>query len=268
MIDPIIYTTKPPMNEVPGGWDSTGRIFLEGTDKMAKRQVADTAFVVENFLSEKDCDNIIAFMQMGPRMAPVSVQGNEDELDNRIGSVRTTMWNVSFAEQFYKLFQRYGLDMERIMSGRLSSTDWWQPLPDGTTCTEWTSVAISPMIRYMRYQQGGQHYAHYDAAYMYPDNRHRSLMSIVIYLTTNETGCTRLVYDDQMDKHIKNRVHKDWSREVNDNELAAVIKPVKGRMFMFDHRMCHDVSKYDGAEGDRIIIRGDLIFKATPWNGK
>lgn len=256
MINPIIYTTTPPMNEVVGGWLSTGKIELEGTDFTRHTKIADTAFVVDDFLSKRDCADIIAFMKQAPNSAPVSVQGNQDYLDNKVGSIRTTMWNTSFAEQLWKLFDRHFGEVWRIMDGQ-TLTDWWQHGEN----YEWKTVAISPMIRYMKYQEGGQHYAHYDAAYIYPDTDYRSLMSIVIYLTDNETGCTRFIRDGQTD-HIKNRIHDDWTRETKEEEILAKVKPRQGRMLIFDHRMCHDVEKYDGSEGDRIIIRGDLIFKA------
>ena len=249
------------MNEVPGGWDSIAKIELEGTPgiAIANRIIYPNqqshAFFVDDFLSDMDCANIIKFMNQAPNMSPVSVQGNQDHLDNRIGSVRTTMWNMSFAEQLWKLFLKNKLDHKRLF-GPESLTDWWQH--GEKDC--WETVAISPMIRYMKYQKGGQHYAHYDAAYIYPDTNYRSLMSIVLYLTDNETGATRFI-DDGQTGHVKYRNHEDWIREAKDEEVIAKIKPRRGKLLIFDHRMCHDVEQYDGAEGDRIIIRGDLIFK-------
>lgn len=36
----------------------------------------------------------------------------------------------------------------------------------------------------------------------------------------------------------------------------------KGKILLFNHRECHDVQQYDGAEATgRIIIRGDVIYE-------
>ncbi len=259
MIDPIIYTTKPPMNEVPGGWDPECGVLIEGTHNPSANYIMQGAYIVDNFLSHADCDRIIDFMKHAPRMESVSVQGMAPGYNDEIGSNRTTMWNTSMAEGLWRLFQRYELDKQPMICHDKTATDWWQGgYHPGRF---WDTIAVSPMMRYMKYSNGGQHYAHYDAGYIYPDDRYRSLKSIVIYLTTNKTGATRLIYDGQSHIPVNERNHTDWDHEVNEVDVLVSVKPVKGRIFVFDHRMCHDVSRYDGAEGDRIIIRGDLIFK-------
>jgi len=247
------------MNEVPGGWDPGKGIKLQGNEYPVANYVQaipGNVTIIDNFLSEVDCDSIIEFMKSAPRMEPVSVQGGKEIMDYRIGSVRTTMWNTEIAEELWKLFKRYDLNFVKSC-GDFTLTDWWQHGEH----KHWKTCAISPMIRYMKYQLGGQHYAHYDAGYIYPDTNYRSLMSIVLYLTTNKTGCTRFIADGKTG-HISTRNHDDWDREVKPEEVLLSVPPQKGRLILFDHRMCHDVSPYDGAEGDRIIIRGDLIFKA------
>lgn len=259
MIDPIIYTTKPPMEQVPGGWAPERGIIINGTNNPIIHKIVGVpgnVTYIDNFLSIEDCDKIIEFMRDAPRMEPVSVQGGKDVTDYRIGSIRTTMWNTIIAEGLWKLFEKYNAIGNKHCDEN-TLTDWWQ---DGFK-PDWMPVAVSPMLRYMKYNLGGQHYAHYDAAYIYPDSQYRSLMSIVLYLTDNETGCTRFVADGKTG-HVSTRNHDDWDREVKPEEVLLSVNPKKGRILLFDHRMCHDVSMYNGAEGERIIIRGDLIYKA------
>jgi hypothetical protein len=86
------------------------------------------------------------------------------------------------------------------------------------------------------------------------------LKSFVLYLSTNSTGATRIIDDGQENIKVWDRNHDDWDRPVNEDEIIVESLPQKGSMLVFDHRVAHDVNLYDGAEGDRIILRGDLIY--------
>ncbi len=84
----------------------------------------------------------------------------------------------------------------------------------------------------------------------------------MLYLTTNKTCATRFIYDEKnVNLPVWERTHDDWSRRVKDNEVILVSQSKIGRALIFDHRLCHDVEPYDGAEGHRIIIRSDIIYK-------
>lgn len=259
----IIYSTMPDMAKVPGGWEP-GRIGfkLEGskptfnTIDMVK-ETMDGITVVDNFLSDLDCDRIVDFMSQAPYMEEVSVQGMMDASNKVVGSKRTTAWMPSLAEELWRLFKKYELNCKRVFD-EYTPTDWWQ----GDVTDWWEPCAVSPMMRYMKYEKGGEHYPHYDAGYIYPDNRYRSLVSMVLYFTDNESGETRFIQDHQKWVPIQERNHNDWTRPANDSEVVQAVKPRKGRLLFFNHRLCHDVSKYLGAEGARIIIRTDLIYKA------
>jgi hypothetical protein len=143
------------------------------------------------------------------------------------------------------------------------STDWWQ---GDKLRTIWYPVGFSPMLRFMRYDSGGQHYAHYDAGFIYPNDNYRTLQSVVIYLTTNtDGGATRFIEDNQMHLPVWERNHQDWTREVQPSEVLYSSQPQMGKMLIFDHRLCHDVEMYRGND-PRIIIRGDIVFQAKPNN--
>lgn len=112
----------------------------------------------------------------------------------------------------------------------------------------------------MKYGHEGQHYAHYDAAYIYPKKEFRSLKSVVIYLTTNQNAATRFIKDGQEKLPIWDRNHDDWNRPVKENEIIATSECIAGNVLFFNHRICHDVQQYMGTD-PRIIIRGDLIYE-------
>ncbi|MEO6304810.1 MAG: 2OG-Fe(II) oxygenase [Bacteroidia bacterium] len=257
-MESIIYSTKPDINKLPGGWEPKlfdVKVTNKGNDTIFIKNLMPGAFILEEILTEYACKKLIGLMNDSPNFEAVSVQGNKEEGDNRIGSTRTTMWSPELAEGLWEII---GPTLSERAMNDTTLTDWWQD----TTKFIYEPVAISPMLRFMKYIYGGQHYAHYDAGFIYPDNNYRTLQSFVIYLTTNSTGATRFINDKQTGA-IWNRKHKDWTREVMPEEVICESLPVQGNVLIFDHRMCHDVSQYLGKEGDRIIIRGDIIYKAT-----
>lgn len=256
----ILTTTKPDINALPGGWEPQGEFKIENPNPNAfLEKIEDNIWILHDILSEADCRELIQQMEASNKAFPVSIQGRKDMVDDRAGSVRATAWCPSLAEQFWNKIKH--IIPSRKTTNELSPTDWWQEKP----YYHWEVVGVSPLLRFMKYQAGGQHYSHYDAAFIYPDARYRSLMSIVFYLTTNtDGGATRFVKDGQEHLPIQERDHDDWYRETKDEEVIHAVYPKKGSVLIFDHRICHDVQKYWG-EGDRIIIRGDLVFRALDF---
>ena len=123
--------------------------------------------------------------------------------------------------------------------------------------TMWHLDCVSPLFRYMRYKDGGEHFAHYDAPYVTDDDT-RTLFSGVLYLTTNEVF-TRFILDNQFNIPFSQRDTKDWTipLEESDKHMYAAKKSVENTCIIFPHGVCHDVSK--NIEGkDRIIIRFDI----------
>jgi len=251
----ILTSTKPNMDSLPGGWEPTSDFKMDAPNPNATlEKIEDNIWVLNNVLSEADCNQLIMRMNESGKAFPVSIQGRQDIVDDRAGSIRATAWCPNLAEQFWQKIQ--SVIPTKKKTNECSPTDWWQQAP----YHNWEAIGVSPLLRFMKYQKGGQHYSHYDAAFIYPDARYRSLMSLVFYLTTNtEGGATRFVKDGQEKLPTQDRDHQDWYRETNDNEVIHAIYPKQGSVLIFDHRICHDVQKYLG-ENDRVIIRGDLVF--------
>jgi hypothetical protein len=250
-------TQKPNIKSLPGGWEPLFKIELNkilGCGLESHNGI----LIFKNILSKDECENMIKEFMQSPNFENVSIHGRKDVPDDRTGSIRTTAWCPQLAEELWtkKLSELF---IETITFNEKSPTDWWQ---GDKTRTHWKSIGISPMMRFMKYEKDGQHFAHYDAAYIYPNDNIRTLFSMVIYLTTNENGgSTRFIKDDQDDINVWDRDHKDWIREVVTDEVLFSSKPIQGNILIFPHRMCHDVEKYIG-ESPRIIIRGDVICES------
>ena len=259
---PIVNTTKPDPKSLPGFWEPKVIPYLEGSInfKTVDKLTLDEAFVLENVLSKKDCETLIEFMNASDNFEEVGVQGMKEDKDTRIGSLRTSIWSPGVAENIWKKISPY---LMKIYGTNWTATDWWQDLSSEelyNPITEYNPIAVSPLLRFMKYEKGGQHYAHYDASFIYPDNNFRSLKSMVVYLTSNNGAATRFINDGQQDIDIWDRKHEDWNREVKPEEIIAKSECIQGNVLIFNHRICHDVEKYLGDE-PRVIIRGDIIYE-------
>jgi len=272
----MIKHTPPDLAQLPGGFVPNPELIpiITGSTPFVEeiRGLNGNAFIIHHALNEFDCADLRAFFAEAPIAAPVSVAGFNESMSSAntmgvTGSMRTTMWTPELAELVWdqiKMFfgPRYMEDT--------TSTDWWQaksqirPLSvwhEMKIHRHWAAVGASPMMRFMKYEDGGEHYAHYDAGYFYPDGEHRTLMSFVLYLTTNtEGGATRFIKDAQSDLPVWKRTHDDWDRQVKEEEVIKAVQPREGSILVFDHRLCHDVQPYLG-ENPRIIVRGDIIYK-------
>jgi hypothetical protein len=263
----IVFTTKPDPKSLPGFWEP-GYSPLWQPQEISFESVgpfSDEAFILKNVFTSAECLQLIHFMNQSPNFEEVGVQGMKDQKDERIGSLRTSIWCPDLAQliwkRIFKHLPAYAFYAENGSPYR--ATDWWQNYVkdndwDGSLTAQ--PRAISPLLRFMKYGNEGQHYAHYDAAFIYPDKKFRSLKSMVVYLTTNENAATRFVKDGQEEIPIWDRKHDDWSRPVKSEEIIATSPCVQGNVLFFDHRICHDVQQYFGKD-PRVIIRGDVIYE-------
>jgi hypothetical protein len=260
----IIKSTKPEPNSLPGFWEPNDELVpllpKSVTVKEFENIDKDNAIVLENVLSEEECKSLISFMNCSPNFEEVGVQGMKDKKDDRIGSLRTSVWSPKIAEGIWNRIENF---LSIKWCGKFTATDWYQKNEiyyiDGDCEAE--PIAVSPLLRFMKYSNGCSHNAHYDASFIYPNNpNYRTLKSMVIYLTTNENAATRFIDDKQQNKPIWNRNHDDWNRGVRCDEIIAKSECIAGNVLLFDHRMCHDVEQYFGNK-ERIIIRGDIIYE-------
>ncbi len=249
-----INCAKPDMQKLLAGWEPLVVPDLDDNSS-PKPHSHPCAIWIDDLLTQSECDALISLMQSSPQLSPVNYQGNPKNHDENIGSVRTNIWSPELAAGIWKKLSPF---VDPIKTDELTLTDWWQG--DKTRC-EWRAVAVSPLMRFMRYDKHGKHWPHYDAGFIYPDDNLRSLMSLVIYLTSHDQGGETRMLDDKQTAAIWLRDHSDWTCEADDNNVLISCKPKKGRALLFMHRQCHDVAEYTG-DAPRIIIRTDVLFEA------
>ena len=247
---------RPP--NVPGSWEPSGALAraltpLTGLPKSEAVDVgAGFAIVAKGALTAVDVALLRDAMKAAGTEAPVGVTGYASAMNGEIGSWRATGWSVDLAAALYARLHPV-LPSVRFLDDHAFT--------DAHGQHAWRIVGLSPLLRFMRYPPGGRHLCHYDAAYDYGDGR-RTLLSVVFYLTdATATGATRFVRDGQEHLPTSRRCFDDWTRDTLDSEVLASVLPRAGDVLVFDHRLCHDVQRWDGP-GDRIIIRGDVVYEA------
>jgi hypothetical protein len=254
----MINHIKPCASKLPGFWDIKECPRLDFWYPKI-HNITPSIKMLNNLLTFQSCDILREMFESSAIAAPVSVNGLQDEVYGK-GSVRASGWSEHIADQLSQVIIRH---LGILQCDEHTATDWWQPTGTGELVTSWEPVAVSPLLRFMKYEQDSEHYAHYDAGFFYPDGIHRTLKSLVIYLTTNEIGATRFIRDGQEDDKVWERNHDDWNRPVREDEVLNASYPKKGKALIFDHRLCHDVQQFQpSTEGEvRIIIRGDIIYR-------
>ncbi|MBT9588883.1 2OG-Fe(II) oxygenase [bacterium] len=262
---------RPPAGTLPGEWIPPAGLTLTSTVPSPVVQRLDIdgrslALQAHQVLTPQDCDLLVKAMAESKKGCPVDVFGFSDGDTRGIkaavsqesrGSWRATAWSPELAAQLWKKLDP-AIPEQRIIEDDRTATDWHSPSPH----RHWVKVGLSPVLRFMRYESGGQHCSHYDASFDYGDGR-RTLLSVVFYLTEAEPGaggCTRFVRDGQEDKPIGQRSFGDWPRLTEPHEVVVAVRPQLGSVLAFDHRLCHDVEQYLG-QGPRVIVRGDVVFR-------
>ena len=94
-MNPIITSTKPKIEQLPGGWEpklmNVKILETIGELPIEIEHPIEGVTLFKKVFNPITCKKLIALMQRSPNFEAVSVQGNKDHLDNRIGSTRTTI---------------------------------------------------------------------------------------------------------------------------------------------------------------------------------
>nr|HEX4319142.1 NAD(+) synthase [Kofleriaceae bacterium] len=260
---------RPPADALPGSWTPPPlELAAPGDAWPTWRRVplahAPRARVIRvgGALTARDCDALASAFDGARAIAePVDVTGIRGAAAGGYGagSTRATAWSPELAAQLFARL-RPALPATRFVDSR----DYTDAFATATRAGHrtWRLVGVSPLLRFMRYAPGGRHLVHYDAGFDYGDGR-RTLMSIVWFVTDAPgSGATRVVRDGQDALPAGAREFADWARDTRDDEVALAVHPARGAALVFDHRLPHDVQRWDGP-GERVIIRGDVVYEAV-----
>jgi hypothetical protein len=182
----------------------------------------------------------------------VGLDGIADKAFDQVGNYRLSNYNEGFADALWRCLQP-SMDTIRECNPFTPTDHDNHPL--------WKPIGVNPLMRFIRYDHGGQLVGHYDAAYI-KDDKQRSLMSMVIYITNNpQGGATRFLRDPQVGKRMDEMDFSDWDRSGNDDEVILANYPKAGSALIFDHRLLHDGEPIGPRQPGKLIIRTDIMFE-------
>lgn len=170
----------------------------------------------------------------------VSITGVQSNINDGKGSSRFSTMSPELAEIITILINR-------------------TKIPKETTNGRSRFYRVADYFRFMRYENGGQHYPHYDSDYQFKvDEDFITKYSMVMYHNDCDTGEIYFCNDS------RETITSDWDRQATDDEIYLSIKPEPMKIVIFPHTLCHGVKEFGGTKRD--IIRGDLIFTDKDTN--
>lgn len=173
----------------------------------------------------------------------VSVNGlKDDPMASQVGSTRFCAMDYDFAEFLTSIVKhRSAVDVIRDENG-----DWME------------MVNVSQYFRFMKYKAGGQHFPHYDSDFVYDYNGAATKYSLVVYFTDCKTGEFAFVNEKNTEFQGKTQ---DWPRQTKEEEIYLKVLPKRMKILVFPHTLCHTVLPFTDKNAERIICRGDILFK-------
>lgn len=251
---PILTETLPEIDKLPGGHRFHFKLEIKPYRPVISFET-NGILRIDKLLNENSIQRLLDLFNSFENKSMVSALGQNGNFSEKYkGSERITLWAPELSEEIYNLIQEHLSPREL---NDFSRTDWWQF--DGTK--NWNPVGLSPLLRFMCYSKGSVHLPHYDSAFFYPDKKFRTLMSVIIYLSSHEfQSGTRILNDGQENLPEWERKHFDHTETADMQTVKYNFYPEAGSVLLFDHRYLHD-SEIHSEDKKRILIRTDLVFE-------
>lgn len=202
----------------------------------------DGVLCFHNVFSEKEIQELKQ-LYYSANKKEANVFGYTNTKTKQIGSSRATLYNVELAKTIWKRIRPF---LDTLILAKNPTTDW----KEGEI---YRMVGVSPLHRYISYNQNGASLvAHYD--YSFVEERYKTLFSLVIGLTDNETGPTNFLFDDQADSWEKDLSDKqpEYNQQIKKSYLTKA-----GSVLCFGHHLLHSGGEVNNEE--KIIIRTDIV---------
>lgn len=205
---------------------------------------------VNNLLSQQETERLLEILNHID-WQPVGITGIAEEYqeNDQIGSYRASCFEEELSE---KVWQRLKPFLKPETGSLKSTTD----LVQGEI---WKPIGVNPLFRFIRYEEQGLLVPHYDASYVYNQNK-RTMKSLVIYLEgSSSEGATRFIQDPQVQLDFMDRDYSDWTRYAHDSEIISSFYPQSGNAIIFNHRILHDSQPIQTQQ--KTIIRTDIVYE-------
>lgn len=224
--------------------------------------ILDEKVIVINIQNEQHIDYLqnqfniwFNYFKLKGLVENVSITGIKENMNDGQGSSRYSTNSPKLSEYLTDILNSFNLNI---------IADFHEDFNSVSNKCKYSKV--SDYFRFMKYENGGQHYPHYDSDFIIDKNT-TTKYSLVMYFNDCEDGELTFCKDDRplkTETYFDSFSHtdtSDWDRQVKEEKILLRIKPKAGMIVLFPHTLCHAVLPFTGRE--RNIVRGDLEFVKT-----
>lgn len=224
--------------------------------------------VVEGFLSNDECDQLIAACEKVGytfwRKKDPNAEGEEagccGEAEARAFRVVDTI-EANFPTLSQVLSSRIEkvvkLDPKTFSPSMEGAEELFARDLEGT----WVPQQLAQNLLFARYGAGGHFSPHIDGSTIVDINT-RSLYTLLIYLNDCEAGGETVLFDGEQAEVLKRDPESGKYIGRRENRIGAV-KPTKGTAAFFYYDVLHEGSPV-GEGHSKYIIRGDFLYRRNP----
>ncbi len=207
--------------------------------------------IYNNFLTPNQASFFIDLFNSSPivSMSQDSIKaqyGYEEK-----GIKRSTFFSPQIAQRLFRQMQILNYNNSFSMSGSIES----KKLPNSLESQNYEFAMINPVFRFVKYSSSQSLIPHYDKS-IEKSASLRSTHTLIIYLSPNSTGATRLIKEK-----FENHELKDWDKsqvsQLLPSDIYKEITPERGRLFIFEHGLLHDGAPVEDEE--KLILTTEIF---------
>lgn len=239
---------------------------LSGSSSFSQTKVEKVdCIVVENFLSDEECDALVAACESVGYSYWQQTDHYDTEGEKKADAQSKAVRVVDTIEaKFPKLSQRLSERVKSVV--KLEPKKFFpdmenaEELFERDIIGEWVPHALAENLLLGRYHPGGHFMPHIDGSTIIDLNT-RSMYTLLVYLSDVEEGGETFILDGDQSKVTVLESESASLRGTKESRVGAV-KPKKGRAAFFYHSLLHEASPV--VKGVKYICRGDLLYQRTP----
>lgn len=195
----------------------------------------DHAFVLRNFLSVAECDQIIRQAEALGMCAPSET--HRMRVCDRVKAMGDDLADVLFKRALPHLSDIQVRDSERPRG-----------VPTDAMHGCWKPSTLNPCFRVCRYDIGGFFLPHHDGDFV-KDSRNRSLKTFMVYLNDEFDGGPTNFYDESQPHYAK----------ADPEKVILSYQPERGSCLVFNHDITHDGGELRA--GQKYILRTEVLYE-------
>lgn len=194
-----------------------------------QKLMGDQAFIIDNLLSEEQCNILINRFEENQAKDHVKNDGYDINYRNNI---RLIFDDTVLAKYLFDIVSPYLSQMQITSESKEVSVDSY-------SYGLWNPTSINERFRLCKYDTSGHFSPHYDGFYE-KDVNNRTYKTIMLYLNEGfDGGCTKFL-----------------------EKIDPLIKPKVGRAIVFDHHIFHEGEIVKSNQ--KYILRSDIMYTRDP----